>query len=129
MLTTGAYSPFQNGLCEKNHHTVDMMVEKILDGNSKMDFNQALSAAIFAKNTLINVQGFSPMQIVFGAQPRIPGAAQNNSPPANEEITEVLPVFDRLKAIFEARKAFTQVENSTRLKKALKVRPQKMEMY
>ena len=30
MLTTGAYSPFQNGLCEKNHHTVDMMVEKNL---------------------------------------------------------------------------------------------------
>ena len=49
MLTTGAYSPFQNGLCEKNHHTVVMMVEKMLDSNPKMKFNQALSAAIFAK--------------------------------------------------------------------------------
>ena len=31
MLTTGAYSPFQNGLCEKNHHMVDLMIEKMMD--------------------------------------------------------------------------------------------------
>ena len=65
------------------------------------------------------------MQIVFGSQPRILGAAQNNLPPANENITEVLLVYDRLKAIFEARKLFTEVENSARLKKALRVSPHK----
>ena len=26
-LTTGAESPWQNGLCEKNHHVVDTMLE------------------------------------------------------------------------------------------------------
>ena len=76
MLTTGAYSPFQNGLCEKNHHTVDMMVEKMLDSNPKMKFNQALSAAIFAKNTLINVHGcqcklFLAVNLKTMVQPRI----------------------------------------------------------
>ena len=65
----------------------------------------------FAKNTLINVHSFLPMQIVFGSQPRIPGAAQDNLPPANETYTENIPVYDRLKAIFEARKLFTEVEN------------------
>ena len=38
-------------------------------------------------------------------------------------------MYDQLKAIFEAQKSFTEVKNSARLKKALKVRPQKMEMY
>ena len=52
-LSTGAYSPFQNGLCEKNHHNVDLMVEKILDSNPSMDFHQALSAADFAKNNAV----------------------------------------------------------------------------
>ena len=129
MLSTGAYSPFQNGLCEKNHHTVDHIVEKILDSNPSMDFHQALSAAVFAKNTLLNVSGFSPMQIVFGKQPKIPGAAHNNQPPANEEYVQSVTVFDRLTAIFAARQAFTQVENSLRLKKALKVKPQRLELY
>ena len=101
----------------------------MMDGDSKLSFRQGLSAAIFAKNTLLNVYGFSPMQVVFGKQPRIPGAAHENKPPANEEMTDALPVFERLKSIFEARKAFTQVENSSRLKKALKVRAQKMEHY
>ena len=109
MLTTGAYSPFQNGLCEKNHYTVDIMLEKMLDSNSNMNFEQALSAAIFAKNTLINVSRFSPMQIVFGIQPNIPGAAHNNRLPANEELIEFVPVYDRSKALFEARKAFINV--------------------
>ena len=66
------------------------MVERILDGNPQMKFDLALSAAVFAKNTMLNVSGFSPMQITYGAQPRIPGAAHGNSPPANEEYIEVL---------------------------------------
>ena len=129
MLTTGAYSPFQNGLCEKNHHIVDMMVERMLDGNPHMKFEHALSAAIFAKNTMVNVSGFSPMQVAYGIQPRIPGAAHETSPPANEENVEVLSVYERLNALFEARKAFTAVENSNRLKKALKVKPQRMVVF
>ena len=69
------------------------------------------------------------MQITFGLQPRIPGAAQNNKPPANEDIIESIPIYKRLTALFEARKAFVDVENSLRLKKALRVKPQPMEHY
>ena len=49
--------------------------------------------------------------------------------PANETDTDCRPVFERLKALFDARKVFTDVENSSRLKKALRVRPQQMELY
>ena len=51
------------------------MLEKMMDSNPKMKFGQALSAAVFPKNSLLNISGFSPLQITFGMQPRIPGAA------------------------------------------------------
>ena len=101
----------------------------MMDSNPNMKFSLALSTAIFAKNTLLNTSGFSPMQIAFGLQPRIPGAGQNNRPPANEDIIESVPIYKRLTALFEARKAFMDVENSLRLKKALRVKPQPMEFY
>ena len=50
-------------------------------------------------------------------------------PPANEEYVQSVTVFDRLTAIFAVRQAFIHVENSLRLKKALKVQPQKLELY
>ena len=105
------------------------MVEKILDGSPQRKFNWALSAAIFAKNTMLNVNGFSPMQITYGTQPRIPGSVHDNNPPANEEFIDVLSVHDRLNSLFEARKAFTTVENSARLRKALRVKPPKLDIY
>ena len=115
MLTTGAYSPFQNGLCEKNHHTVNMMLEKTLDGNPKLEIEQALSAAFFAKNTLINVSGLSPSQIALGLQPKIPGAAHDNDNklPTNEEVIDYVPVYNRLKSLFDARKAFTNRQQNS----------------
>ena len=97
MLTTGAYSPFQNGLCEKTHHTIDMMVEKMLDSNPQMKFKfksfleANLGSLELHKKTFL--QQMKILQRFF------------------------FLVYDRLKAIFEARKAFTEVENSSRLKK------------
>ena len=51
-LTTGAYSPNQNGLCEKNHQLVD----KMMDDDKNLKFPEA-------KNTLANVYGFPPYSL------------------------------------------------------------------
>ena len=121
MMTSGAHSPWQNGICESNHKTVDMMMEKMMEDNPGMDKKLALAQALMAKNMLINHMGFSPLQLVTGQQPRLPSAIIN-SPPAKEGISDTEEVRDRLNAIFSARKAFTQVENSKRLNKALQVK-------
>ena len=129
MLTSGGFSPFQNGLCEKNHHIVDMMVEKMMHGNPDMTFSRALASAVYAKNCMINNQGYSPLQLVMGKQPRMPGPAQDNAPPANRETTSHKLTHERITDIFSARQAFSEIENSNRLKKALNTRVPNLDRY
>ena len=127
--STGAHSPFQNGMCERNHSQVDLMMSKMMEDQPNLPVDMALSHSIFAKNMLVNAKGYSPMQLVFGKQPKLPSAI-DNSPPAMECVSEVEAVRNRLNAIFDARKAFIQVENSKKLNEALKVKTMpKMEFY
>ena len=98
------------------------MVEKMMHGNPDMSFSRALAAAIYAKNCMVNVKGYSPLQLVMGKQPRMPGPAQDNMPPANRLDTNHKLTHERITDIFAARRAFSEVENSSRLKKALEVR-------
>ena len=129
MLTTGAYSPFQNGLCEKNHHVVDMMIEKMMTGDEELTVSRALRGALFAKNSLTTVNGFSPLQLVTGRQPRIPGAAHDNMDPANSLQTDHKLTHERITDIFGYRKAFIEAENSNRLKRSLKHKGTKPEVF
>ena len=69
---TAAYSPNQNGLNERNHATCDRMMDKMLTEEPGLSPQTALMWAVLAKNTLENVSGYSPFQIVFGEQPKLP---------------------------------------------------------
>ena len=64
-LTTGAESPWQNGLCEKNHFTMDNILERVEDDYPKLSINAKLAWATMAKNSLMMVYGFSPYQLVM----------------------------------------------------------------
>ena len=68
ILTTAAESPWSNGVCERHNAVIGNMVTKILS-DSKCDLETALAWAINAKNSLHNVYGFSPAQLVFGKTP------------------------------------------------------------
>ena len=48
---TAAHSPFSNGICEKNHGVVDLMIEKMMDGDSKLTESEALDYALNANKT------------------------------------------------------------------------------
>ena len=121
ILATAAESPFQNGICERNHAVTDNIVEKMLEDNPRMKFKDALASATFAKNALINVHGYSPFQLVFGRSPNIP-ALSTNKPPAQECLSSVREYSDRMNAIYSARKTFMQMENSLRINRALKAK-------
>ena len=79
----------------------------------------ALAWSINAKNTLDNVSGFSPVQIVTGQNPNFPGVSFNILP-ANEEADVSNSVQMNLNAMYLSRKAYLKAENSERVKKALK---------
>ena len=118
LISTGANSPWQNGLVEKNHMVVDSIVEKMMRDQPKKTARQLLPHAVFAKNCLVNVSGYVPMQLVFGNIPRLPGVPYNK-PPANESVVQTEAIASRLQSLFSSRQAYMEAENSARLKRAL----------
>ena len=51
-LTTAAFSPFQNGLCERNHAIVDNMLKKMIDSCPRTSTEVLLAWANMVKNSL-----------------------------------------------------------------------------
>ena len=82
--TTGAESPWQNGICERNHATTDSILRSVTRDYPKMKLDVALAWAVTAKNSMSNVYGFSPFQLVYGRNIRLPNVL-NDPPPAWEE--------------------------------------------
>ena len=129
-LTTGAYSPWSNGGNERNHATVDLILKRMLHDNPNISFKEALQNATYAKNTLLNVHGFSPCQILTGRQPRLPGACnEGNLPPADSERVDSKHVQQSINNMMQARQAWSRVDNSTRLRRAMKVQPTPLQSF
>ena len=116
--TTGAESPWSNGMCERHNQVLGEMLEKTLaDSNCKMDI--AVDWCINAKNSLQNVHGFSPFQLVFGRNPRIPGILTDRLP-ALDDFSAASIIRDNLNALNRARQAFIASESSEKLRRALR---------
>ena len=69
----------------------------------------ALQWVINAKNSLSNVHGFSPYQLVFVMNPRLPNVLSNR-PPALEGLSESKIVASNLRSMHKASKAFIKSE-------------------
>ncbi len=80
VLNTAAYSPWKNGLCERNHAVVDDCVSKILEDNPETPLDVALVWAINAKNALQMVYGYCPYQLVFGSNLNLPSVMVDQPP-------------------------------------------------
>ena len=118
-LTTGANSPWQNGTCERNHALVDNILERIEDDYPELDIDTKLAWACMAKNSLINVYGYSPNQLVFGRNPNLPNIIIDG-PPCWEENNVSSTLLKHLNALHATRKAFIASESCSKLKLALK---------
>ena len=70
--STAAYTPNANGINERNHSVVDTMMSKMLSADPEMKKDIALAWCMNAKNTLLNHKGFSPAQIHFGQNSKLP---------------------------------------------------------
>ena len=118
---TAAYSPNQNGCNESNHSIVDRMLQKMLLADPTLKPEVALSWAVNVKNSLTNYQGFSPSQIVFGENPRLP-ALYSTGPPGLEEVSMNKNMAEHINAMYLGREAFVECESDRVLKTALRKR-------
>lgn len=118
VLKTGAASPFQNGICERNHAVVDNMYDKMREDNPEMDKKLILASCLTAKNSMAMNNGFTPIQLVTGVNPNLPSALSDD-PPALEGVTSSRVFANRINAAHQARKAFVHADSSAKVKRAL----------
>lgn len=114
---TAAESPWSNGMCERHNGLVALNVSKILD-ECDCSVETALGWALSAKNSLTNVSGFSPNQLVFGRNPTYPCILDNKAP-ANSKICHSKIVEDNLRALRLARENHIKAEANEKLSRAL----------
>ena len=119
--TTGAESPWQNGCNERNHAVCDSMLHGVINDNPDMPLDTALAWACTAKNTLANVYGYSPYQLVLGQNPRLPNILED-SPPSWEVKSMSKKLTEHLTALHATRKEFIKTESCEKIKRALKHR-------
>ena len=117
-ITTAAEAPYSNGVCEKHNGLIGDAVFKIMD-DVKCSVEIALAWAVNAKNSLQNIHGFSPYQLVFGRNPNLPAVITDRLP-ALEGVTGSKLVADILNALHKAREETIKQEASERLRRALK---------
>ena len=87
---------------------------------AKCDFITALQWAVNAKYSFSTVHGFSPLQLVFGRNPRSSNVLTNRLP-ALQNISGGELVSSDLRAMQDACKAFIARENQESLKAQHKV--------
>ena len=119
--TTGANSPWQNGIVERNHQTTDIIINSIKRDYPKMSLEVALAWAISAVNSMSTVRGFSPYQLVFGRQLKLPNIL-DDPPAAWEEPEKSKTLLETLQAIHAARVEHTKSERCERIRRALKAK-------
>ena len=117
VLTTPAYSPWSNGIVERHNATLSETLEKVI-AESKCTLEVGLAWALNAKNSLANMHGFSPYQLVMGRNPVMPSLI-TDAPPALESNESSEVVRRNLEALATARKSFIESETSNRLKRAV----------
>ena len=120
--TTAAYSPHQNGLVERGHATADRALERMMTADPRLKPQVALAWVIYATNTMQNVNGYVPFQLVFGMIPRHPLLVEDN-PKEDEIIADPKTQWARHhRTMLAAKEHFIAVENDSIIKKALNQR-------
>ena len=117
VLTTAAESPWSNGLCEKHNGIIADMIQKTMS-DGVTDLELAIHWCVAAKNSLQNVYGYTPNQLVFGRNLNFPNVI-DDLPPAEMGVPISEYVVKNLQALHASRQSFIKQESCERLRRAL----------
>ena len=115
---TTAESPFSNGLAERHNFIIADMMDKVKEESQHLGMYLTLAWCPNAKNSIANVHGFSPFQLVSGQNPKLPSTFTNKSPALLQYDTSKI-LTDNLTALDKARQAFISSESSEKIRTTL----------
>ncbi|XP_066982271.1 uncharacterized protein [Macrobrachium rosenbergii] len=115
------YSPWSNGVNERNHYSADLTVKKVMEENNRITLDEAVSKAAWCHNTNITVKGYAPLQLLTGRAVVVPGITSGNV--ATESlISESEAVRRHIENQKEVNKKYREIEYGEKLKIALNSR-------
>ena len=121
LKVTPVEAPYSNGICERHNAVIDTLTRRV-NMDTKCGFKTALLWAVNAKNSLHNIYGFSPQQLVFGKNNALPSILETKNLATLNEHSASDIVANHMNALAATRKEFMKIERDTRLKRALKSR-------
>ena len=119
IIMTAVEAPWSNGICERGNSTIGDMTVKILE-DLQCEPEVAVQWAINARNTLTNVYGYSPQQLVLGKNTSL--QTDEVTLPALNQTSTSKYVAENLNAIAMARKIFQEKEAAVRVNRAMRSR-------
>ena len=125
IVTTPAESSWSNVVCERHNKILTDIVLKIKEV-IKCTWETALAWAVNAKNCLMNINGFSPHQLVFGQNVKLPNVFHDR---ISVGTPETKTVGEHISALHAPRKAFINAETSDKLRRALHKQVRKTRQY
>ena len=115
-----SYSPWSNGINERNHYSCDVIVRKVMEEDKTISLEDAVNMAAWTHNTNVNTLGFTPLQLVTGKNIIFPGISAGNIS------TESLYDDEAVRKIMERHsfmtRAFREMEFNRKLEIACNVR-------
>ena len=113
---TPAFSPWSNGVNERNHYNCDVIVKKIMDEDKKIGLGEAVDMASWTHNTNVNIFGFHPLQLMIGKSVMIPGLTMGNM--AMDSVYDDEMIRNIMEWHYMMMKEFRELEFSQKLRKA-----------
>ena len=114
-LCTAAQAEFSNGIVERVGETLREISSKVKRDHPSLQLEDILAKSTAAVNSMLNVHGFSPSQLVTGVSPSIPSSLTDEPPASGYDTRQ-----PRVEAISTARSAMAAAEASNRIRRALK---------
>ena len=131
---TAAFSPWQNGACERHGGEWKKIFQKAFEETqpmTKLEVNELIDHVNNAKNTMQRRHGYSPMQHVFGNEIRLPGVAITEQDYVRGT-SRYHPGDACLRATemrLAARKALVEVDNEDKVRRAVQHRTRQHEDF
>ena len=117
---TPAYSPWSNGLNERNHYSADQVVKKMMFEDKKMTLEEAVTRASWTHNTNVNWWGHTPMTLMSGKSVFFPVITSGNKAIESKYESGALKIH--FEKGHEASKAFREAEFTSKMKVGAKAR-------